>query len=139
MRQIILSMSHVLNHVALTSRSVENSDKFYQDLLGLTKVRTFVLPADLARSLFGIDDQCSVVDYKDDEVHFEIFLFEKSEPTFGFNHVCISVSDREGLMNRCAKLDLEFKKLPKGGDDIFLFIKDFDGNIFEVKEKALGG
>ncbi|MDY6865967.1 MAG: hypothetical protein SVY15_08380, partial [Halobacteriota archaeon] len=86
-----------------------------------------------------IDDQCSVVDYKDDEVHFEIFLFEKSEPTFGFNHVCISVSDREGFIDRCVEMGIEFTKLPKGDDDIFLFVKDLDGNIFEVKEKVGSG
>jgi len=128
-------MSFVLSHVALSCRSEEDSDRFYQDLLGLKKIRTFVLAADLAKSLFGLDGECNVIDYKNDEVHFEIFLVGDTVTVGGFNHVCISVNNREDLIKRCIEGGFKFTKLPKGIDDIFLFVKDLDGNIFEVKEE----
>ena len=131
--------SVLLSHVALSCRSEENSDRFYKDLLGLKKMRTFVLAADLAKSLFGLDGECTVVDYKNDDAHFEIFLVGDTVPIGGFNHVCISVDNREDLIKMCTEGGFEFTKLPKGRDDIFLFIKDLDGNIFEVKENVVVG
>ncbi|MDY6964760.1 MAG: VOC family protein [Halobacteriota archaeon] len=124
----------ILNHIALACSSEEGSDRFYRDLLGLTKVRSFVVPADLVKNIFDLDVECRVVDYGNEDLKFEIFLVGDTKPRKGFNHVCLDVKNREGLIKKCTEMGVEMVKLPKGTDDIYLFIRDFDGNLFEVKE-----
>lgn len=125
----------MLNHVALTCSSEKKCDLFYKEVLGLDKVRSFMVPPDLVKNLFGLDDECKVMVYGNDRLKLEIFLAEGKKIQKRFDHVCLEVKDKKALIKRCAKIDVEMVELPKGKNDIYLFIKDFDGNLFEVKEK----
>ena len=123
----------ILSHVALTCGSEENCDKFYHKVLGLKKVRSFVVSSDMVKKIFDLDGECKVVDYVGDNFIFEIFLSEEIETEKRFSHICLEVEDREKLIEKCTEMGVETIKLPKGEDDFYLFIKDFDGNLFEVK------
>ncbi|MFH1136698.1 MAG: hypothetical protein V1816_11520 [Pseudomonadota bacterium] len=122
-----------LNHVALVCRSEENSDRFFQGLLGLAKLRTKTAPADLVAALFGLERSFSMIDYGNEWMKFEIFL----DPGAGIQegntaHVCLEVPDRPGLIERARGLNLEVRSFSREGRDV-LFIRDFDGNLFEIK------
>ena len=125
-----------MSHVALTCSSEENCNKFYMDVLGLKKARSFVVPSDLVLNIFGIEGECRVIDYKNDDLTFEIFLVGDFKVEKGFNHVCLEFKDREALIKKCDEIGVDIIRLPKGKDDIYLFIKDFDGNMFEVKGRG---
>ncbi len=126
----------MLNHVALTCSSEKKCDLFYKEVLGLNMIRSFMVPPELVKNLFGLDGECKVLDYGNDRLKFEIFLAEGKKIQKKFDHVCLEVEDKKALIKRCAEMNVDMIELPKGKNDIYLFIKDFDGNLFEVKEKT---
>ena len=42
------------------------------------------------------------------------------------------VKDREEFIRRCEAMHLEVNRIPKG-DTLLTFVKDYDGNLFEIK------
>ena len=123
----------VLKHVALVCRSEENSDRFYHSLLGLPKLSSKTLPAELSESLFNVAADIPILNYGDDEIGFEIFIFDKDPgDTVKIEHTCLAVGDRQAFLEKCRSSDIEILQVPKG-DDFVVFIRDYDGNVFEIK------
>jgi catechol 2,3-dioxygenase-like lactoylglutathione lyase family enzyme len=126
-----------LNHVALVCGSEQNADVFYKDVLGLRKIKSFVLSNDLAHQIFGIDREYRVVVYGNDRFTAEVFIDDRSpERDTSFEHVCLEVKDREDFVKRCESMHVEVNRIPKG-DTLLTFVKDYDGNLFEIKEAPL--
>ena len=123
----------ILRHVGLLCGSEENSDRFYKDLLGLTKSKPPALPLELSKAIFNIDSELVMINYQDGNSHFEILITGGSR---GNNrqiaHVCIEVDNLEVFLEKCRSLNLDVARIPKG-DKTLTFIKDFDGNLFEIK------
>ena len=44
-----------LHHVALVGRSLENADQFYEEIVGLKKIKTYTLNKGLAKQLFDTE------------------------------------------------------------------------------------
>jgi catechol 2,3-dioxygenase-like lactoylglutathione lyase family enzyme len=125
-----------IGHVALVSNSEEKANRFYKDGLGLKELRSTVIPAGLSNSLFGIDQEFKVIDFGDEQIKFEVFIL-KSEGAFPLrklDHICLEVEDREALLIKWKGLGFEVLQVPKG-DSLVIFLKDGDGNLFEIKEK----
>ena len=126
-----------LNHVALVCGSEQNADVFYKDVLGLRKIKSFVLSNDLAHRIFGIDREYRVLVYGNDRFTAEIFLAAHHPgPDNSLEHVCLEVEDREDFVKRCESMHVEVNRIPKG-DALLTFVKDHDGNLFEIKEAPL--
>ena len=125
----------LLNHVALVSSSEENSDLFFRDLLGLKKMGPKTVPSELARKLFGLNEEYRVIDYGNEKFKFEVFLARPGLPdNKRLDHVCLEVRDRPALLSKAADLGLEIIQAPKG-EALVVFLKDFDGNLYEIKDK----
>ncbi len=123
------------NHVALSSSSEENSDRFFCDLLGLKKIASKVVPPDLAFKLFDVEAEYHLIDYGNDYIKFEVFLVGEAMPDLKtVDHVCLELEDRAAFLAKAHDMGLETRQAPKG-DTYVLFVKDFDGNQFEIKEK----
>ena len=122
-----------LNHVALVCSSEQRADDFYQGVLELKRIRSFVLPRELARQIFEIDDECRVLVYGDSRFAAEVFL-AKPAPGRGtsFEHIGIEVKNIEEFVKRCEAMQVEVNRVPKG-DRLLTFVKDYDGNLFEIK------
>ena len=124
-----------LKHVALTASSEKKSDAFYAVLLGLTKSEPKALARELAKAIFNVDSELVMINYRDEQVHFEIFV---TGPDGGNSrkiaHTCLEVDNLEGFLEKCRGLKVDVTRIPKG-DKILTFIKDFDGNLFEIKER----
>jgi catechol 2,3-dioxygenase-like lactoylglutathione lyase family enzyme len=119
-------------HVALVCRSEEKSDQFYIDLLGLKKISEKTIPSALSNQIFNIDSEFKIVNYANDNIHFEIFIDDKKRSkTNRIDHVCIQVDDLESFLEKCRAMALEILQVPKG-DAFITFIKDDDGNLFEI-------
>ena len=124
-----------LRHAGLTCSSEENSDRFYKDLLGLNKSAPKTLPADLSRAIFGLDTELQMISYMDDNVHFEIFITNPSRASQSrIDHLCLEVDDLDEFIAKCRHMQVAVNLVPKG-DKTLTFIKDFDGNLFEVTQK----
>jgi catechol 2,3-dioxygenase-like lactoylglutathione lyase family enzyme len=127
-------MTMRLNHVALVCSSEENVKHFYGGILGLERMRTSVLPNDLARQIFGIDRECQMIVYGNDRFTAELFV-AANLPGGGesFEHVCLEVEDVETFVAACEAGGVMVNRVLKG-ERLLTFVRDFDGNLFEVKE-----
>ena len=122
-------------HVGLVCSSEESADRFYRDLLGLKKAEPKILPQKLSTAIFGLDADLKIINYTGAGAHFEIFIHcraaRKERP---IEHVCLEVTDVADLVKRGHAMNVKTLQVPKG-DALLSFIYDFDGNLFELKEK----
>jgi catechol 2,3-dioxygenase-like lactoylglutathione lyase family enzyme len=125
----------LLKHAGLTCSTEGNADKFYRDLLGLNKSEPKTLPADLAQAIFNLDAELQMINYIDDHIHFEIFITPQSSTSqLQIDHLCLEVADLAGFIAKCRSMQVEVALIPKG-DKTLTFIKDFDGNLFEITQQ----
>ena len=125
----------LLKHVALVCSSENNSDKFYRDLLGLEKKATKVLPKALSRQIFNLVAEYTIVNYADNTIHFEIFLDKQGDAHKNrLAHICLEVDDLSEFLKKCRSLGTHTRQIPKE-NGVITFITDFDGNLFEIKER----
>ena len=123
-----------LSHVALLCSSEQKADHFYQGILGLEKIKAFTLSRELAEKIFGVALECPVLLYGNDQCRVEVFLADPPlEASPRFEHLCLEVENRETFMKTCQAANLKVNLVPKG-DRFLLFVNDFDGNLFEIKE-----
>lgn len=122
----------LLKHVGLACRSEVNADIFYRDLLGLNKSEPKALSADLSRAIFNINAELLMINYMDENIHFEIFVADQVDmPRDLIAHQCLEVGDLPEFLDKCRGIGVEVALIPKG-DKTLTFINDFDGNLFEI-------
>ena len=126
-----------LIHVALACRSEANSDRFYQGLLGLRKIRSKTIPLSLAEQVFGRKEEFRIVDYADETLHFEIFVDPHASRERGrLEHVCLEVADLDGFVRNCREAGATVLQVPKGAGGLLTFVQDYDGHSYEIKEQG---
>ena len=125
-----------VKHVGLVSGSEKNADKFFGKLLGLKKAEPKTLPAALSQALFDVNSDLKVINFLNDQAHFEIFIsgaYKSSQRPI--QHVCLEVDDLPSFLQKCRRLDVRILQIRKG-DSRLTFISDYDGNLFEIKKKV---
>ena len=125
-----------LHHVAVVCRSQENADRFYSKILGLPKIKASLLSEDLAEAIFHVAQRCTVITYGNENMVIEVFVPETpAENRAPFVHLCLEVEDKEQFARKCRDLALTVNRIQKG-DSLLVFVSDYDGNLFEVKERT---
>lgn len=125
----------LLKHIAVECSSEKNSDNFYEKLLGLNKINSKILSPALTKQIFGLDSEYKIINYMDDKIHFEVFISnQKAYEKKTIEHVCLEVDDLKVFMKQCENLAANIIQIPKGESSL-TFISDYDGNLFEIKEK----
>ena len=126
-----------VKHIGLVCRSETNSDKFYESLLGLKKIGTKTVPGSLIKKIFNRDGDLKIVNYADDHTHFEIFIDpQKSHDDTRIAHVCIEVDDLDAFVEKCVRMGVSHVRIPKPGG-LLTFVRDHDGNLFEIKSSTI--
>ncbi len=121
-----------LEHIALTITDHKEITKFYQEILGFAEIRSFNLPQDLAMEIFGIKKETNVFHIQKDDLLLELFLMpERFEHVY--NHICISVPDREAIVNKAMRDGYACTRVRRQHSDM-IFLKDKSGNVFEMKQ-----
>ncbi|MCP4749410.1 MAG: hypothetical protein GY866_00820 [Proteobacteria bacterium] len=124
-----------LNHVAQVCSSEEKSDRFYCELLGLDKMQPKVLSSDLSNKIFDLDKEYTIINYAGEHLKFEIFISRRKDfVDRPLGHVCLEIEDLNAFLERCAAMEIDILRIPKG-EALLTFIKDYDGNMFEIKQK----
>ena len=125
-----------LVHVALVSRSLINAERFFEQILGLQKVKEATLPKDLTQKVFNRPLECRALVYSGSGFAIEVFVTDAVKPPADpLAHLCLEVEDREDFLERCRAAGLPVKRVPKG-DSLLVFIEDFDRNLYEIKERT---
>jgi len=122
----------LFNHVALQCNDKEKAEIFFKNILGLTLKKRFTITKELSEAIFGINESVDVEVYGNNETVFEIFIFQ-TEVKHGYGHVCIEI-DKKEFLYRCKQYGIKPIVINKGEKNL-LFVKDFAGNLFEIKEK----
>ncbi len=121
-----------LEHIALTITDYNEIKQFYHEILGMIEIRSFILDKDLARNIFGIEEETKIFLLQKDKLLLEIFLTPEQHH-HGFNHICISTSHREEIVKRATQHSYKCIRLKRHNSDL-IFISDHSGNMFEVKQ-----
>ncbi len=124
-----------IEHLAVSSNSEEDSDNFFIKLLGLKKLRSFVVSSDLMEQFFKVKKEHKVIRYGNEEVSVEVFITDdKSKVLDKFTHMCLVIEDRAKLIDTARQMNYEVIKVPRKDSDVFyLFLKDKFGNLYEIK------
>lgn len=124
-----------IEHLAVSSNSEEDSDNFFIKLLGLKKLRSFVVSSELMEQFFKVKKEHKVIRYGNEEVSIEVFITEdKSKAIDKFTHMCLVIEDRAKLIDTARQMNYEVIKVPRKNSDVFyLFLKDKFGNLYEIK------
>lgn len=122
-----------INHVALVYSDKEKADVFFNKILGLKLKKTFTLKPDLTYQIFGIKQAVTAFSYENKHTRFEVFITDK-KPGYTYEHTCIIVDNKNSFIKLCEKHGLNPFIVEKDKKK-YLFVRDFNGNLFEVKEK----
>ncbi len=123
-----------LNHIGLNIVSENELNTFYKSILGFEEERCFELDLHLSNQIFGIEKPAKVFLIKKDDLLLELFV-NKNIVKNGYNHLCIEVENRNGIVEQCFRNGYETIKKERSGKPDLIFVKDKSGNIFELKEK----
>ncbi len=124
-----------LEHIGITISEQGEINNFYQNILGFKQLKTFTLNKTLSGKIFNIPIDTPVCLIQKDNLILEIFIYPDKVKQ-NFNHICLSVKDRENLITKAEAQKYECIRIKR---DIFdlIFIKDKSGNIFEIKESNI--
>lgn len=120
------------SHVSITVRDIEESIKFYRDVIGLELVSKREIPENKAEIAFLSD--------KESNVRIELtFWREKIDWTSGdeLDHLAFNVSNMDEAIKQFRKFNVEIVKEPyslKGSKTKIAFIKDPNGIWLEIIE-----
>jgi predicted enzyme related to lactoylglutathione lyase len=125
-----------IEHIAVSSKSVEDSDSFFIELLDLKKERDFVVSEVLMEQFFGVRKTQRILRYGNENISVEAFIMDDDSKVLDkFTHTCLQIEDREKLIEKAKKLKFNVIKVPREDNEgFYLFLKDSYGNLFEIKE-----
>ncbi|MFW9771677.1 MAG: VOC family protein [Promethearchaeota archaeon] len=125
----------IIDHVAVSANSEEESDKFFVSLLGLKKDKVFTVSKNLMEKFFGIKKDQQIIRYSSEKVNIEAFITNKKNKIKGkFTHICFSIEDRNHFLSKAEKMMYKVIRVAReGSDNYYLFVKDAFGNLYEIK------
>jgi catechol 2,3-dioxygenase-like lactoylglutathione lyase family enzyme len=124
-----------IEHIAIASNSEVESDKFFDKLLGLKKIRSFIVSEDLMEKFFNVKKEHQLIRYENDDLSFEIIITDddtKCNDTF--THICLLVEDKEDFIIKASNLGFTTIKIPRNNSEgFYYFIRDSFRNLYEIK------
>ena len=124
-----------IEHIAVASNTIEDSDRFFIKLLGLKKTKTFPVSAELMKKFFGLNKEHLFVRYQNDNLGVEVIITSQNSKAIDvFTHSCLIVDNREDFIKKSSSMGFKTIKVErKNGEGYYSFIKDSFGNLYEVK------
>ena len=123
-----------IHHVAVMCTDRVKAEVFFTKILGIARMKNFLLSAEMANAIFGVSEKVEVDVFDDGCTRFEVF-YMKSKRKFLFEHICIEVKRKHEFIVRCNEFGLEPFEVQKDGKTL-LFVRDFSDNLYEVKEQV---
>ncbi|ABW67700.1 VOC family protein [Desulfosudis oleivorans] len=124
-----------LHHIGIACRSSSAGDRFYRDLLGLEKKRERTVPGEMIKKIFDIDQDALIIEYGNETMLLEVFVIPELEEDHPVSHLCLEVNNRVAFMEKCAAMGFGARQIPKTDGTAIVFVKDDDGNQYEIKEQ----
>ncbi|MCK4665415.1 VOC family protein [Candidatus Dependentiae bacterium] len=120
------------------SKNKKDAINFYNKILGFKILYEFQIPEKLSYEIFKIQHNLNVMVFGNSLVNVEIFIFPGFKlPEPNIPHICITVEDLEIFLKIVKKNNIEIIIGESEGRKKY-FIKDFSGNLFEIKSEGKG-
>lgn len=120
-----------IKHIALQFDNKKYADIFFNKILGLSLIKSFSLTKELSNEIFGLKSKVEVIQYANTNLCFEIFITENKK-SICYDHVCIEIENKNDFISLCKENNIKPIYIEKD-DKLLLFIKDFYGNLYEIK------
>ncbi len=124
-----------LNHLGVTNTSAEQAIRFYQDFLGLEKTREILLPPELSVQLFSLFQEIKVLVFEKPGIKIEVFISDFQHANPNFTHFCMTLDNFSEVTEKAKRLHVDLI-VGKHKDKTVYFLKDFSGNLIEIKQKS---
>ena len=125
-----------IDHIAVWNSCEKNAYVFYRDILGFEYLYEFHATKRVVEDIFELNEPMNVVVFGNEETKIEVFINDiKSLSQHPINHICFDVENVEDVMEKVEKMNLP-RRIIKRNEHNIIFIKDFDGNLFEIKSMA---
>ncbi len=126
----------VLDHVGIMNKDEDRAVRFYQDILGLEKIKESSVSANLAGQLFPFNREIRMLVYGKENLMVEIFIVpDFSPPSPSVPHFCIQVPDPAELLEKAKNEGVKVTFAERGGRTVY-FVDDFFGNRIELKHQT---
>ncbi len=124
-----------LNHIGITNKSEDHALKFYRDFLGLEKTREILLPPELSNQLFSLSQEIKVLVFEKPGIKIEVFISDFKHACPNFTHFGMMIDSFSEIAEKAQRFDAELIE-GKHKDKTVYFLKDFSGNLIEIKQKS---
>lgn len=122
----------MLRHIALDIAEAD-LNKFYIEILGGEIVGQFELSKEDAIRIFNIKQPVKVYYVKYEDFEFELFIYPNSARAT-FHHLCIETRDAREIYKEARQQNC-WTFVRTNNEKETYFIKDKNGNMFELKSK----
>ena len=123
--------------MAFSVNDSEEIENFYEDILGFSLQRKFLMDAGISLKFFGKEKEIDVYFMEKDDVGLEIFIYpDKGKKTFP--HLCLEYQNSSIIFYNARELGYKTEiKINPGRSDTW-FVWDKSGNMFELKGTLKG-
>ncbi|MDO8142463.1 MAG: VOC family protein [Candidatus Brocadiales bacterium] len=123
-----------LNHLGVTNKSEDRALLFYRDFLGLEKTREILLPPELSEQLFSLSQEIKVLVFEKPGIKVEVFISDFQHASPNFTHFGLMLDNFSEITEKARRSDVDLI-IGKHKDKTVYFLKDFSGNLIEIKQK----
>ncbi|MCX7697222.1 MAG: VOC family protein [Bacteroidales bacterium] len=123
----------MLRHIGVHIFEESEVHDFYEQVLGFTKIKTYIFYPDAALKLFGEERLIPIHRMQRFEVILELFVCPVPF-TPGVSHMALEYWQANQIIEKARKANYTVVEFEKRTGKKGYFIKDKAGNIFEIKE-----
>jgi len=125
----------LLNHVGVINKNREDALRFYKDFLGLDLTREVAVSKELSVQLFAAATDIPMMVFEKDAVKIEVFIYpESKQPSPDIKHFGLLLENFSDVIKKAPGAGIELIT-GRTRDKTVYFVKDFSGNLIEIKQK----
>jgi methylmalonyl-CoA/ethylmalonyl-CoA epimerase len=124
-----------LNHIGVTNKSAEQALRFYRDFLGLEKTREMLLAPELSEQFFSLSQEIKVLVFEKPGIKIEVFISDFQHANPNFTHFGMMLDNLAEVTEKAQRSHVDLI-IGKHKDKTVYFLKDFSGNLIEIKQKS---
>jgi catechol 2,3-dioxygenase-like lactoylglutathione lyase family enzyme len=127
----------LVDHIGIINKQEEDAMEFYQNLLGLEKIRESFVPPELSRKLFNLFQEIRMLVFVRGNLKIEVFVIPGfTPPSPNISHFCLQILHFPELLERLKQAGAKVITGQHGGKTVY-FTEDFSGNRMEIKPLTL--
>lgn len=125
----------LLNHIGVFNKNEDQAVRFYGNFLGFRKTREFTVPQELSEQLFSVSEDLKILVFENEGTKIEVFICAYcSQPSPDFSHSGFLLDNLSDIIEKAPGAGVELIT-GRTKEKTVYFIKDFSGNLFEIKQQ----